>query len=139
MMIAKDRGINIVERKKETIEDFANLISVEVETGKAQSLIMGTLYTKTEPRVVKVDNCYVEAIPKGHMLVIYNKDVPGIVGHIGTLLGDAKINIAGMTFGREKPGGKAISLINVDSEVPKSVLEKIKKAKNISEVKYIKL
>ena len=73
------------------------------------------------------------------MLVIYNTDVPGVVGHIGTLLGDKKINIAGMTFGREKQGGRAITVINVDNEVPKNILRMIKKKKFINEVKYIKL
>ena len=139
MFIAKERGINIVERKSDTIEDFANLIHVNVETDKTKNSIMGTLFTKTEPRIVKINDFYVEAIPRGHMLVIYNNDVPGIVGHIGTVLANEDINIAGMTFGREKQGGKAITVLNVDSEVPKDVLQKIKKSKNINEVKYIKL
>lgn len=139
LFIAKERGINVIERKSEAIEDFANLIAVTVETSKMTNVIMGTLFTKTEPRIVKVNNCYVEAVPKGHMLVIYNKDVPGIVGRIGTLLGNSRINIAGMTFGREKQGGKAITLINVDSEVSGAILKKIRDLKNINEVKYIKL
>lgn len=139
MVIAKERGITVIERKTEEASDFTHLISLSVETNTAKTNILGTLFTKTEPRVVKINNFYVEALPKGHMLVIYNEDAPGIVGHIGTLLGDAGINIAGMTFGREKQGGKAITLLNVDSEVPEKVLAKIKKAKHIQGVKYIKL
>ena len=139
MFIARERGINIIERKTKEVEDFTHLIHVTVETNKTKNSITGTLFTKTEPRIVKINNFYVEAVPKGHMLVINNIDVPGIVGHIGTLLGDEKINIAGMTFGREKKGGNAITLLNVDSEVPKEIIQKIKKAKNIKEVKYIKL
>jgi D-3-phosphoglycerate dehydrogenase len=73
------------------------------------------------------------------MLIIFNQDKPGIVGEIGSILGKNKINIAGMTFGRVKPGGKAITLLNVDSEVPHRVLAKIKKAPHIQEVKYVKL
>ena len=139
VVIARERGINIIERRTEEVEDFAHLIHVSVETNKMKNSIMGTLFTKTEPRVVKFNNFYVEVIPRGHMLFIYNKDMPGIVGQIGTLLGDAKINIAGMTFGREKKGGNAITFLNVDSEVPESILKKIKKARYIKEVKYIKL
>jgi len=139
MFIARERGINVSETKTDEAEDFAHLIHVEVETNKMKNTIMGTLFTKKEPRVVRINNFYVEALPKGHMLVIDNEDSPGIVGQIGTLLGDAKINIAGMTFGREKEGGNAITLLNVDSEVPAKVLEKIKKAKHIKGVKYIKL
>jgi len=139
MVIAKERGITVVERKTEKLEDFVSLIYVTVETDKGNSTIMGTLFTKTEPRIVKINDFYVEAMPKGNMLVIYNEDAPGIVGHIGTMLGDAKINIAGMTFGREKRGGDAITVLNVDQDVPKDILEKIKKAKQIKEVKQIKL
>lgn len=73
------------------------------------------------------------------MLVIFNKDVPGIIGQIGTILGDNKINIAGMSFGREAKGGKAITVLNVDSDVPKKVLDEIRSAKNIQEVKLVKL
>lgn len=139
LVIAKERGITINERKTDDITDFAHLINVSVETNKSKSSVMGTLFTKKDARIVKINNFYVEAIPKGHMLVIFNDDAPGIVGHIGTLLGDADINIAGMTFGREKKGGDAITLLNVDSEVPKNIIEKIKKAKHIKEVKYIRL
>jgi len=78
-------------------------------------------------------------VPRGHMLVIRNQDKPGIVGHIGTLLGAENINIAGMTFGRAKPGGDAVSVLNIDSAVSKETLEKIKKAKYIKDVKAIKL
>ena len=80
-----------------------------------------------------------DALPEGNMILITNKDVPGIVGQLGTSLGKNKINIAGMTFGREKEGGKAISLCNVDSAVPEKVLKEIKESKNIYDVKLIKL
>ena len=139
MFIAKERGIKITERKRESIEDFANLISAEVETNKGKVSVMATLYTRQDPRIVKINKFYVEAVPKGHMLVIFNKDVPGIVGLIGMLLANEKINIAGMTFGREKQKGDAITVLNVDSQVPEKVLKNIRKAKNIREVKYIKL
>ena len=73
------------------------------------------------------------------MLVIYNLDKPGIVGQIGSILGKAGINIAGMRFGRARPGGEAITVLNVDNEVPQKVINQIKKAQYIKEVKSIKL
>lgn len=73
------------------------------------------------------------------MLVTSNKDVPGIIGQIGTILGRNGVNIAGMSFGREAKGGKAVSILNIDSDVPKSVLEEIRKAPNIYGVKLIKV
>ena len=71
--------------------------------------------------------------------MIQNWDRPGIIGNLGTLLGKHNINIAAMTFGREKPGGKAITILNVDSRVSAGILDKIKKLENILAVKIIRL
>ncbi|MFQ5953359.1 MAG: phosphoglycerate dehydrogenase [Candidatus Omnitrophota bacterium] len=139
LLIAKERGIKVTEKKTTMITDFANLINVEIATGKKKHFIMGTLFANKEPRIVKLDKYYVEAIPDGYMLVVSNKDVPGVVGKIGTLLGKHKINIAEMSFGREKKKGMAISLLNVDSEVPKSVIRKLKQYKDIYDAKQVRV
>lgn len=139
MVIAKERGISITETRTEETQDFANLIIVEVETDKMKSSLTGTLFTKVDPRIVKIDESYVDAVPEGYMLVTSNKDVPGIIGQIGTILGKNGVNIAGMSFGREAKGGKAVSILNIDSDVPKNVLEEIRKAPNIYGVKLVKV
>lgn len=138
-IIAKARGINMLESKAGEIEDFASLIWVKVRSDKTSNAIAGTIFMKGDPRIVKVNDYYLEVKPEGYMLVIYNKDVPGIIGHIGTLLGKNNINISHMSFGRERPGQDAISILNVDSEVPKAVLNEIRKAENINDATLIKL
>ncbi|MBI4335021.1 MAG: ACT domain-containing protein, partial [Candidatus Omnitrophica bacterium] len=137
--IAKDRGIKINETKTRDIENYANAITVEVATKKTKSEAMGTLFTKDDPRIVKLWDFHVDAVPSGYMLVISNIDKPGIVGQIGSILGQNNINIAGMNFGREKPGGRAVTVLNIDSPVPEGVLNEIKSAKNITDAKVIKL
>jgi D-3-phosphoglycerate dehydrogenase len=139
LVIARERGIKINEEKTGEIEDFANLISIEVETDRMKNVIMGTLFTKIDPRIVRINQFYVDVVPKGHMIVIYNTDKPGIVGQIGSILGKNKINIAGMTFGRTKRGGPAITLLNVDSVLPQTVKRKIERARYIKQVRTIKL
>jgi len=139
LVIAKERGINILETKTAEVRDFTSLIEVEVETDKSKNTVTGTLFTKVDPRIVKINEFYVDCVPQGNMLVIFNKDVPGIIGQIGMILGDNKINIAGMSFGRETKGRHAITVLNVDSDVSKKLLDEIKKAKNVQEVKYVKL
>jgi D-3-phosphoglycerate dehydrogenase / 2-oxoglutarate reductase len=139
LVIAKERGINIVESKTAQIEDFASLIVVEVETDKSKGLICGTLFTKVDPRIVKINEFYVDCVPEGNMLVVFNRDVPGIIGQIGTIFGRNNINVASVSFGRDEKGGEAISVWNVDSEVGKKVLNEIKNAKNVEEVKLVKL
>ncbi|MBN3039317.1 MAG: phosphoglycerate dehydrogenase [Candidatus Omnitrophica bacterium] len=138
-VLAKERKITIEETKIDRVENFTNLISVKTKTDKEDLTVWGTVFAKNDPRIVKINEYYVEAHPKGYMLVIKNKDLPGVVGQIGTLLGESKINIAEMTFGREKLGGNAISVLNVDSDIPQKVLEKIKKCKNIYDAKLIHL
>ena len=137
--LAKERGIAIEETKTERVENFANLISVRTKTEKEELTICGTIFAKGDPRIVRINKYRIEAHPAGYMLIIKNRDLPGIVGEIGTILGENKINIAGMTFGRERPGGQAISVLNVDSPIPKEVLKKIRNAKNIFDAKLIKL
>jgi len=139
LVIARERGIKVNEEKTDEIQDFANLIIVDIETDRMKNSIVGTLFTRIDPRIVKINQFYVDVVPEGHMIIIYNQDKPGIVGQIGSILGRNSINIAGMTFGRVKRGGSAITILNVDSEISTSVLSKIRKAEHIKEAKAIKL
>lgn len=139
LSLTKERGIKINETKSSQSEEFANLISIEVKTDKDTHRISGTLFTNREMRIVKLDGFYLEATPQGLMLVIHNLDKPGVIGGLGALLGKHKINIAAMTFGREKPGGEAISVLNIDSLLSADLLAQVKKLENISAVKMIKL
>lgn len=139
MLLAKGRGIRIEESKYSREEEFVNLIQLEVRTDKETVRVSGTLSPNKKPRIVKIDDYYVEVSPSGEMVVVYNWDRPGIIGNLGMLFGNHNINIASMTFGREKPQGKAITVLNVDSPVKGEVLEKIKRLDNILAAKLIKL
>lgn len=138
-VIAGERGIKVTESKTSQMGEFSNLINVIVKTKDKTIEIAGTLSSNKQPRIVKVDDFYVDIEPKGYMLFATNKDVPGIVGKVGMILGKNKINIAAMTFGREKPGGKAVSVCCVDSPISDKVLKEITKAENIYSAKLIKL
>ncbi|MFH0826406.1 MAG: phosphoglycerate dehydrogenase [Candidatus Omnitrophota bacterium] len=137
--LAKERGIKINESKTSQEGEFVTLIQLEVKTDKETRKISGTLASNKQPRIVKIDGCYVEMMPLGEVVFIQNWDKPGIIGNLGSLLGKHNINIASMTFGREKPGAKAISVLNVDSPVSAEIADKIKKLENILAVKVIKL
>ena len=138
-VLAKERGIKITESKSSTASHYSNLIQVEVKTDKRKSGVAGTSFTREDSRIVRIDEFDVEAVPEGYILLICNKDVPGIVGQIGTLLGANQINIAGMTLGRDKPGGRATTLLKIDSSISEQVMQEIRKAKNILDAKLIKL
>jgi D-3-phosphoglycerate dehydrogenase len=137
--IAKERGIKVFESKSMQTEEFVNLMTLEIKTHKETHKVAGTLFTKTEPRIVKIDEFFVEAIPMGCMALIQNWDKPGLIGNLGQLMGEFKINIAAMSFGREKQGGKALTVLNVDSCITPELLEKIKAVPHILSVKTVQL
>lgn len=137
--LAKERGINIREAKSSKEAEFVNLIQLELKTDKEAKKVSGTLSGNKQPRIVKIDDVYVEAAPLGEMIVMQNWDRPGIIGSLGTLLGGHNINIAAMTFGRKTPGGKAVSVLNVDSPVSSEIMERIRKTENVLEVKGIRI
>jgi D-3-phosphoglycerate dehydrogenase len=137
--LAKERGIKIKEVKSSKEEEFVTSIRLEIKTDKETRTVVGTLSPNKQPRIVKIDEYYVELSPLGEMIVIQNWDRPGIIGNLGTLLGKHNINIASMTFGRQTPGGRAVTVLNVDSSISSEILDKIKKTKDILAVKVIKL
>lgn len=137
--VAKERAINVQETLSSKEEEFVNCIHVEVKTDKEPFTIWGTLAANQQPRIVKINKVYVEAIPDGYILFINNNDKPGLVGALGTILAEANINIAGITLGREAPGGLAISAVNVDSEVPEAAIKKLKGTKDVLYVKLLKV
>jgi len=136
--LLKERGIKLRESKSSQEGEFVNLIQLDIKTDKETKSVCGTLSSNKQPRIVKIDDYYLELYPVGEMVFIRNWDKPGLIGSLGTLMGQQGINIAAMTFGRDKPGGKAISVLNVDSQVSADIQEKIKKLENILTVKVIK-
>lgn len=137
--VAKERGIDVQEVTSNVEGEFLNCVTLEITSDKETLEIWGTLSSNMKPRIVKVNKVYVEAVPSGNIIFIRNNDVPGIVGAVGTALGNAGINIAYITFGREKAGATAVSVVNVDNDVPAKVLEDIKSVKGIQFVKVLKV
>jgi D-3-phosphoglycerate dehydrogenase len=121
--LAKERGIRVTEAKSESAEDFINLISIVVKTNKKKGHIAGTLFGKREPRIVRLDSFTLEAIPEGHMVFIKSGDSPGVIGGIGTFLGQNNININRMNVGQDLANKLNIILLHTDITVPVPVME----------------
>lgn len=138
-VIAKDRGIKVIESKSTAVQDFANLIVARVETDRGAEELQGTLFTRSDPRIVQINDIRVEAIPAGWVLIVRNEDRPGMVGQFGTLLGAHKINIGWMNFGRNRPGGEALMAFNVDEPVPDDLIKKIRGLPHVVDAKLIRL
>lgn len=142
-IIAKERGIKVIESKSSIAEDFADLIYVSARTNgkqKGEFSVAGTLFgKKKDPRIVRINDYHVDAHPSGVILVLMNEDKPGIIGSVGVILGKNNINIADMTLGRKEAGSKAVTMLNVDSRVPDNVLKEIAKAPNVIDIRMVEL
>jgi len=136
--IARERGIKVVESKTSKAEDFANLITIYTKTDSGESSIAGTLFCKDDPRIVRINDYHVDAVPEGFMLVCINRDMSGIMGKMGTILGKHNVNIASMTLGRKKQGEQAVTVFNLDNEPPKKTLSEIGDLKEIISVNLVK-
>ena len=137
-LIAEDQGISVTEGTTKRDVNFTNKVTIHLRSGSKEDCLVGAVFGKDgPPRLVRMNQYFGEAILEGNMLIMENLDKPGIVGAIGVLLGENKINIAGFHLGRDQEGGKAVAFINVDAPVPKEVLEKASKLPNILSVKQI--
>jgi D-3-phosphoglycerate dehydrogenase / 2-oxoglutarate reductase len=135
--IAKERGIEVKEIRSKDSGDYQSMIALRIKAKDRESYVAGTLFSKKDPRIILIDNFKVEIVPEGELLLIYNHDKPGVIGNIGNLLGKNAINIARMHFGRETAGGRAISVVSIDSPPSDSVIAQIKDLPNILSVKQI--
>ncbi|MBF0142920.1 MAG: phosphoglycerate dehydrogenase [Magnetococcales bacterium] len=137
-LIARERNIQVTETtKSRSKKGFTSVINVTITTEKRQRCISGALFNGEEPRVVAMNEVPIEATPVGHLLFVANQDTPGLIGRIGTILGENKINIANFHLGRQAPGGRAIAFVNIDQEIPQAVIEELLKVENVLEVKQV--
>ena len=111
----------------EEIEGYQTLLTVEVVTESGPRAVAGTLFQDAEPRLVSIRGIPMEARLGPHMLYVRNQDKPGLIGALGMTLGDAGINIATFHLGRDRPGGDAIALVEVDGPIPDYVLAQVAK------------
>lgn len=139
LVYAEQSGLEIREVKQPKSKVFTNQIIVEVKTETGRHYVAGTLYNGFGPRIVEVDGYSMDAPIVGKMLFTRHTDKPGVIGHIGTLLGKAEVNIASMQVGRRESGGEAIMMLCVDKLVPEATVDAIARVPGILEVQSMEL
>lgn len=138
-VLARARGIKVTESVTERHEDYSNLITIKAISDKEELSVSGALLGRRNPRILRIDNFLVEAVPEGNILFIYNEDRPGVIGNIGTTLGRNNINIGMMQFGRDRLGGMAVSLLHLDDPISKEVLMELQSLKHVIRVIQVEL
>jgi len=139
--VAQSLGLTIEEKKSDEPVTFNEWLHVQVfNNGNKLISAGGTFFgSPNNPRIVRLYSTPVEIPVSGTLLLLNNKDRPGMVGYLGTLLGKHKVNIANMSLTRDTAGGLALTVLNLDSAPPPAVLEELQKDPDISNVKVVKL
>lgn len=133
-LIAANRGIKLVERRTRALSSYASLLTIRMQDHE----ISGTVLLG-EPRAVRIDSFRVDLAPEGRFLVSRHSDRPGIVGRVGSILGQHDVNIASMQVGRDAPRGNAMMILAVDDHVPDDAIARLREVEGMSDLRYVEL
>lgn len=124
-VVAREHGIKVIESKSSRSTDYASTVTTRVR-GVVDRLIAGAIFHGAQPRIVRLDDFILEAIPEGFALLLHNHDRPGVVGAVGTILGEERVNISRMQLALQRERGEAAMLVNVDARPAESVMERLR-------------
>jgi D-3-phosphoglycerate dehydrogenase len=136
---AKERGIRVVETRDASVRDFSGSIHLEANGTKGQHSVTGTLLSNGEIRITDLDEFPINVPPSNYMLFTLHRDMPGIIGKIGSLLGSFNVNIASMQVGRKIVRGDAVMALSLDDPLPEEILSEIIKIEGIRDAYTVKL
>ncbi len=139
--LAEDRGLTVRETKQSSVRDYVNLVELRGTYGGRETHVAGTLYGKqSAPRIVGIDDHIVDApASSAHMLVVRNADVPGMIGKVGTILGDAGVNVDDMDVGKTAEGQAALMVLSTTAPVPDDVVDAIRNQEGVVDARAIEL
>jgi D-3-phosphoglycerate dehydrogenase len=132
--LARERGLDVREIRHEREGDYHTLLAVTVGTADGERRVAGTLFGNRAPRLVDIFGVPVEADLAGQMIYIVNTDEPGFIGALGTVLGQAGVNIATFNLGRRAAGGEAVALVSVDDPITPDLTRKLHDLPGVLEV-----
>ena len=136
-LVAKERGVRISEVRRDQEGAYEGYIKLSVTTGEMTRSVAGTVFSNSRPRLIQIKGIDLEGEFAPHMLYITNEDKPGFIGRLGTLLGNAGVNIANFNLGRSAPGADAIALLQVDERVADKVLAEIRTLPLVKQVRAL--
>ena len=141
-VIAEERGIAVTTSYVRG-PSAASAIRTSVSSASAEQNASGSVFTTAEGyregRITRIDGFRIEAIPRGHMIVMHNRDVPGVIGKVGSILGDSRINISAFHLGRRERGGEAMAIIEVDAALDQKTFDRLLRLDSILDVRQIAL
>ena len=136
---AKERGIRVIETRDASIKDYAGSLHLEAEGSLGAHSVTGTLLANGEIRITDLDDFPINVPPTNYMLFTLHRDMPGIIGRIGVLLGQSNVNIASMQVGRKILRGDAVMALSLDDPLAEGLLDDIKEVEGIRDAYIVKL
>jgi D-3-phosphoglycerate dehydrogenase len=138
-LLLKQRGIGLTEESRSEMGSFRASMTAEMIADNAQHRATGTVFGQQMPRLVSLDDFRLEAFLDGYLLVFRHRDVPGIIGGVGTIFGQHGVNIAQMAVGRAAPGGEAVGVLNLDTEPSAEALAEVRRLPAITSATVVRL
>jgi D-3-phosphoglycerate dehydrogenase / 2-oxoglutarate reductase len=139
-LLARERGLHLETSRVSESADYTNLVVLRLEGEGGENVVSGTLIgPRHQPRLVEAMGFDLDIVPEKHMLFIRNEDVPGMIGKLGTILGEHGINIGNMAVGRGRPGSRAAMAVTVDEPVPEEVLQALLETPGFNEARAVTL
>ncbi|MDD5170617.1 MAG: ACT domain-containing protein, partial [Syntrophales bacterium] len=132
-ILAKERGINVVEAKSSEAKDYTSMISLTIKTAQESTTTAGALFGVKDPRIVRINEFVLDVVPEGYMLVVYNQDRPGVIGNIGSTLGANGVNIARLHLSRELDK-QALVILSADGPISEDVITKLRNLPHVTSV-----
>jgi D-3-phosphoglycerate dehydrogenase len=137
--LADSRGISVELSRTNVHRDYGEYLELRLSSQLQKTLVAGALLSEMHPRVVRIDGFHVDVQPRGTIVVLRNRDVPGVIGRVGTILGNAKINIGEYHQARLEAGGEALAAITVDGHLDKPVMDELRGLPEIINVRQVQL
>jgi len=137
-VVARERGIAVDETRQTQRGAYETYIRLTVKTDVLERSVAGTVFSDGKARIIQIKNINMEAGFASNMLYVTNKDRPGFIGRLGTLLGNEKVNIANFNLGRAAVGEDAISLIEIDEPITDAVLDKVRGLEGVVQARRLK-
>ena len=137
-IVARERGIAVDEVRQSQRGAYETYIRLTVKTEDLERSVAGTVFSDGRPRIIQIKGIDMESAFAPNMLYVTNRDKPGFIGRLGTLLGNEKVNIANFNLGRSAPGADAISLIEVDEPVGDDVLGRVRGLEGVLQARHLR-
>ncbi len=138
-VLAREMGLAVKEQREIDGENFVNLLGLRYETDREVREVAGTVFAPSSIRLVKMDGFRIEVNPAAHLLIYVNVDKPGMLARVGSILATHDVNIAGVSLGRSAIGAKALTVMNIDSDIPKEALDQLCSVEGVTQVRVVHL